>query len=222
MLDKPPFYRVVCYSNLRVHLVDDKLDIKSVCFWRLVMLKRMIPYFSVLVVFLGFTTTAKAFPIAAIGTEGYLVIVNSTDDVIATYQGNSAAYSNDLYLDSLFIFNNHASPVGSTVNLGSFSIGTELIFRLHVNNTGYDYYTGPGSRNPDGHFHARVQDNWMPNEALVSFEDLYNGPFHYNDLSFSFTNVRGSDDPVIPAPGAIMLGSLGAGLVGWMRRRRAM
>ncbi len=132
-----------------------------------------------------------AFPIAEPGTEGFLVIVNSTDEVIATYQGNSASYSNDLYLENtgLFLFNNHSSPWGSQVNLGSFPVGTELIFRLHVNNTGYDYFTGPGTRNPDGHTHARVQANWQPSETLVSFEDLYNGPFVYNDLSFSFTNT---------------------------------
>ena len=29
----------------------------------------------------------------------------------------------------------------------------------------------------------------MPNETLVSFEDLFNGAFIYNDLSFSFTNT---------------------------------
>lgn len=133
------------------------------------------------------------FPIAQPGTEGLRVIVSGTDDIIATYRGNSAAYSNDLYLDyqgrSTFIFNNHNSPVGSKKNLGSFPYGTELIFRIHVNNTGFNYFTGYPSRNPDGHAHARVEENWQPNETLVSFEDLYRGPFNYNDLSFSFTNT---------------------------------
>jgi hypothetical protein len=154
---------------------------------------------------------SAAFPIAPPGSEGFPVVVNSTNPIIATYQGNSATYSNDLYLmldgagnpgddgnpaNDRFIFNNHGSPVGSTVNLGSFLVGTELIFRLHVQNTGYDYFTGPASRNPDGNAHARVQANWQPNETLVSFEDLLFGPFDYNDLSFSFTNTTPNFPPV--------------------------
>src|SRR2546426_488679 len=160
-----------------------------------------------LLAFLGLSgLAAHAFPIAAPGTEGFSVIVGSSADIVATYQGNSAAFSNDLYLErdssgnpgfdgnqanDLFIFNNHASAVGSTLDLGSFAPGTELIFRLHVNNTGNNFYTGPASRNPDDHTHARVQDSWMPSETLVSFEDLFNGPFEYNDLSFSFRNTQG-------------------------------
>lgn len=180
---------------------------------------------------------SHAFPIAAPGTEGLPVLVGGSGPVIATYQGNSAAYSNDLYLmldqfgnpgddgnlsNDLFIFNNHASSVGDMVNLGSFAIGTELIFRLHVNNTGYDFYTGVASRNPDNHEHARVQQNWMPNETLVSFEDLYNGPFVYNDLSFSFTNTQTTPPQPpnggAPAPGILLL--MGAGIAGLGVARR--
>lgn len=156
---------------------------------------------------------AQAFPIAPPGTEGFLVLVGSGDNVIATYQGNSAAYSNDLYLErdasgnpgldgnkanDLFIFNNHANSVGDTMNLGSFDLGTELVFRLYVNNTRYDYFSGPGSRNPDGLPHARVQGNWQPSETLVSFEDLFGTPEGvngYNDLSFSFSGTRSSSVP---------------------------
>ncbi|UUZ49079.1 hypothetical protein LP420_00790 [Massilia sp. B-10] len=85
---------------------------------------------------------------------------------MATYEGNSASYSNDLYLvtddgiagNDIFLFNNHGSAVGSTVNLGAFASGTELVFRLHVNNTQSDYFTGLASRNGDGQFHARARE----------------------------------------------------------------
>jgi hypothetical protein len=40
---------------------------------------------------------ANAFPIASTG-EGLNVLVGGTDPIIAKYEGNSAAYSNDLYL----------------------------------------------------------------------------------------------------------------------------
>jgi hypothetical protein len=154
--------------------------------------------------------------------------------VDATYQGNSAAFSNDLYLElnalglpgmdgiaanDLFIFNNQTSPVGSMLSLGTFSAGVELVFRLHVNNTGEDFYSGLASRNPDGLAHARVQDGWALNTTLVSFEDLLNTPEGangFNDLSFSFTNTRNVS---VPDGGTSAL-LLGLGMAGLAYARR--
>jgi hypothetical protein len=168
--------------------------------------------------------SAFAFPIAAPGTEGNPVLASNAANVIARYEGTSASYSNDLYLftndgianNDIFLFNNHGSAVGATVDLGRFAVGTELIFRLHVNNTNTDYFTGLAGRNPDGSFHARVQGNWLPDTTLVSFEDLYNGPFDFNDLSFSFTNTTTPND--VPEPASLLLLSLGLAGIAVSRR----
>src|SRR5262245_16231252 len=86
---------------------------------------------------------------------GGRVFVSSTDEVVATYLGTTAGVDHDLYLASPpnslgIIFSNHIDPVGTMRNLGSFPVGTELIFRMHVNNTSEDYFSGPGMDNPDG------------------------------------------------------------------------
>ncbi len=178
---------------------------------------------------------ASAFPIASPGTEGFLVIAAGSSPVVATYEGNSASYSNDLYLErdglgnpgidgntanDLFLFNNHVNNPGNTASVGTFSAGVELVFRLHVNNTGDNFFSGPGSRNVDGNAHARVQDNWAPGTTLVSFEDLRGGPFVFNDLSFSFSNTRST-----PVPDSMSTGlGLGVALIGLFtaaRRRKA-
>jgi hypothetical protein len=176
---------------------------------------------------LGLVVISSAAQAAVIGGA---VIVQGTEDVIATYRGNTANFSDDLYLfspdgfyASHIIFNNHASPVGSSVNLGSFTAGTELIFRLHVNNTNEDWYTGDPLRNNDGKAHARVTDNWLPGETLVEFEDLRgippdnNGP--YNDLIFSFTNTA-TTIPQVPEPGTYALFAAGIVMLLGLQRRR--
>ncbi len=165
-------------------------------------------------------SAAYAFPIAIQGTEGMEVFASTPDHILATYQGNSATFSNDLRLNNTFIFNNHTTPVGTTVDLGSFASGTKLTFELFVHNTGRSYFTGPASLNPDSHIHARVQNNWIPGATLVSFEDLYNGPFVYNDLSFSFTNTTTASP--VPLPSAALLFAPGLLGLGAMANRKRL
>jgi len=160
-----------------------------------------------------------ALTASAMAAPGDKIIVATDGEVVAKFLGHTAAYTNDLYLDSPgnslgIIFTNQTTPVGTEVSLGNFTAGTELIFRLHVRNTLDDFYTGPNFRNPDGHAHADVVQSYGGYDDVtgVFFEDLYNGPFDYNDLGFSFTNT------VVPEPASMAV--LGLGAAALLRRKR--
>ncbi len=167
---------------------------------------------------LGVAVLALALPAAhAFPILGGSVVVANDGEVIAKFLGHTAGYTNLLYLDSPtngigMIFNNQASPIGSTLSLGNFTAGTELIFRINVLNTGDNFYSGPASRNADGLAHAVVDDAFSVTETYVGFEDLFGGGDQdYDDLMFSFTNVKATQNPPgVPDSGSTaLLGAMG-------------
>lgn len=150
----------------------------------------------------------------AFGIIGDPVISNGFGDITIEVLPASAGFTSELWLcrpdltRDRFIATNR--DVGTIVNIGTYPAG-ELIFCIHVVNTGNDFFTGPGTRNPDGLPHADVSPE-TGLSYLVGFEDILGGgDMDYNDNVFRFTGV-------IPAPATAGLFGL-AGLVAARRRR---
>ncbi len=163
---------------------------------------------------LGATLTAQA-DVAIVGGK---IMVKDTGMVTATFLGSDAGYTDVVFFENgaTPLFTGHSTPVGKEIELGSFTAGTILNFRMHVTNTGNDFYMGPASANFDNVFHAAVTQT-SSNVAVVGFEDLQGGGDRdYNDLQFKVTNVTAA----VPEPEsyAMMLGGLG--LMGLLARRR--
>ncbi|MDJ1184719.1 PKD domain-containing protein [Roseofilum casamattae] len=133
-------------------------------------------------------TLLERSPVApGIGTPLY----SSGDDLIIQVLGSDSGFTSALWLMSpsqhSIASNQHT---GAVVNLGPIPAGQELKFGLQVYNTGYWYYTGAPSNNPDGISHARVS-YLSPGVVRVGFEDLFGGgDFDFDDHTFKFSNIN--------------------------------
>jgi ABC-type proline/glycine betaine transport system substrate-binding protein len=151
-----------------------------------------------------------------------LFVVDANTDVTVTYLSKDASYTHDLSLSSLgtTIIDTGTDSTSTTVNLGSFAVGTEMIFKLFVNNTQLSFFSGAASNNIDGVVHTGMDQTTVADRVVMGFEDLLleNTDNDYNDLVFSVSNVNAVSAVPEPATLALMLGGLG--LVGFMASRR--
>ena len=169
--------------------------------------------------------TASAGPTLGEPILGGRMLVANDGYVTAEFLGSDAGYFNSLYLVSPnesaeFLFKKSTPLNLGPVDLGWFSAGTELIFRLDVRNTGLSFFTGDADRNDDGLAHAlatTVLDDAGTYITTVGFEDLFGGgDLDFNDFEFRLTNVI---DPVlVAAPPVLALLALGVLGLGFQRR----
>jgi hypothetical protein len=170
-------------------------------------------------------TLAVAMPSAArAGTLlgqpilGGNMLVATDGNVYASYLGGDSSYSNTLYLDpsSGPLFTSSSPVFGSFVDLGPYQAGTELVFRLDVEETGLSFFSGPAQRNPDALAHVVAITNQLGDLYFtdVGFEDTPGGGDQdYDDFMFRLYNVI--DPPgaaSVPLPSGLLL--FLAGLVG--------
>ena len=140
-------------------------------------------------------------------------------DIFVQFMGGDAAASSELwwlsamgdpyadpFLDAQMLFS-HDDPTGSVAAIDhTFDVGDEVLFGLYVPRSETWFYSGPGTRNPDGIAHVAISPVNDPTyDATGGWEDMANGDRDYNDLVFRFSGASSVAASTVPEPAAFQL-----------------
>ena len=161
----------------------------------------------------------------AVAITGENIVLTEASEVSITFEGYSASYTSDLFLDTPanalgLLFTNKTTAIGTTLTLGTFGAGTELIFRLFVHETERTFLSGQADRNTDNVAHTSSET--IDSKLWVGFEDLFGGgDKDYNDFRFSISTrpVMVPSTAVPDGTSTSVLLALGWGLVAFASRR---
>lgn len=126
----------------------------------------------------------------AIPVLGHDLVLTKDAEISVIFDGYSAGYWSTLSIELpddtfLSLFTNKTASVGTTTVVGTFTAGTELVFKLDVADTKKAYFSGAAGNNPDSVVHAKVLSG-TENKLSLGFEDLWGGgDKDFNDFKFS-------------------------------------